>query len=91
MRDRPSLEHRELLRKILLGDADRALEEAGEPVDRAGFTRTLRAIHQPHQIDHQRRCEDRVAALPGELERHRRAEEAPEVDMVPRQIGRAHV
>ena len=38
---------------------------------------------QPGQVDHQRRGQQRVAPLPGELQHHLRAEEALEVDVVP--------
>ena len=76
-------QHRELLEEVVLVDAHRALEEAGQVLQHADFAAALGQQRQPGQVEHQRGGQERIAALPDELQDHLRAEEALEVDVVP--------
>src|SRR6478735_8268986 len=63
--------------------ADRLLEEEAEGGQGAGLAHRHRPRGEAREVEDQRRCEGRVAALPGELHRHPGAEEAVEADVVP--------
>ena len=67
----------------MLGHAQRALEETGQEGQEPALAPPPRHLDQPHQVQHQRGRQHRIATLPGELQRHGRAEEAGEMDVVP--------
>ena len=73
----------ELLEEVVLLDALRALEEAGQVAHQAAAPALFFEVGQPGQVDGKGGGQQRVAALPGELQDHLRAEEALEVDVVP--------
>lgn len=82
-RARPRFEHRELLREVIFLGPQRRLEEAGQLDQQAVLAVALGQVGEAGQVDHQRRRQERVAALPGELHDHRCAEKTLEVDVVP--------
>src|SRR5690606_8466823 len=51
----PIDERRVLLRKVVLGGSQRALKEARERDHRTRLTPSRAGVHQPHQVEHQRR------------------------------------
>ncbi len=59
------------------------LKKHARCLQHADLAAPLRQQGQPGQVEHQRRRQDRVAALPDELQHHLRAQEALEVDVVP--------
>ena len=61
----------------------RALEVEREPLLDARHPRSLREIEEQHQVQHQRRGEDRIAAQKVDLDLHRIPEPAEDVDVVP--------
>ena len=65
----------------------RALEVEGEPLLYADHARTLGQVHEEDQVEHQRRGEDRVGAEEVDLELHRVAQPAEQVDVVPALLG----
>ena len=80
---RPGEQGVPLLRESVLLRADRLLEEEAEGGQGAGLADGHRPRGEAREVEDQRRCEGRVAALPGELHRHPGAEEAVEADVVP--------
>ena len=78
-----SPQQRKLPGKIVLVDAQRAFEEAAQMGEHARLAVPCRELDEPHQVEHQRRRQQRIAPLPGELHDHRRAQEAAEVNVVP--------
>src|SRR5689334_2330702 len=74
----------ELLEEVMLLDAERAFEEACEVAQNSAFTSTLGQERKSDEVDHQRRGQDGIGALPGELQAHFHAKEPLEMDEVPR-------
>src|SRR5262245_31873690 len=66
----PFQKHRELLEKIVFFGTQRALEETRQVAQHAGLAAPVRKLHEPDQIEHQRRREQRIAPLPNKLQRH---------------------
>src|SRR5262245_58959875 len=79
----PGFEHLKLPHEVVLLDAEGTLEEAGEEREQSARTAAVGQFGKAEEVEHQWRGEQRIAALPGELQRHRRAEKATEVDMIP--------
>src|SRR6266545_2017715 len=81
------LEHRLLLEEVvdrrLAWGGHRALEEEREPLLRPLLPCPLREVAEQREVEHDRRSEDRVAALEVHLDLHRVAEPPEDVDGVP--------
>src|SRR3990172_5717824 len=65
-------------------DTQRVLEEARQVRHGPDLPDPLGELGHPHEVEHERGGQHRVAALPDELHAHRGVEEAAEVDEVPR-------
>src|SRR4051794_26370175 len=63
------------------------LEEVAELLNYAGLPATTSQVDQPRQLNDQRRGEKAVEAKEVDLDLHTAAEEADEVDVVPRLLG----
>src|SRR6266852_2212373 len=77
------LQHSKLLEEVMLLDTHRAFEEAGQVPQDTDLAAALGEQGKPSQVQDQRRGQERVAPLPGELERHLDSHETGEMDVIP--------
>src|SRR2546427_2529330 len=79
-------EQAELVGESLHAHAEGLFEEAREMSHQARLALAQSELGEAHQVEDERRRQDRVAPLPDELCAHLRAEESTEVDEVPRRL-----
>src|SRR5271157_2455003 len=72
---------------IQAGRRHRTFEIEGEPLLNAFHSRALREIEKQHQVEYQGRCQYRVPAEKVDLDLHRIAEPAKDVDVIPAFFG----
>src|SRR6266851_3542022 len=77
------LQELELLEEVMFLNAHGALKETGQVAKNACLAAPLSQQSESSQINHQRRRQDRVATLPGELHVHLHAQEALEMNEIP--------
>src|SRR5262249_17038281 len=85
------LELHELDEDIVLGiqarRRHRTLEVEGKPLLHPPHAGALRQVEEQHQVQHQRRRQNRIAAEEVDLDLHRVAEPAEDIDVVPPFLG----
>src|ERR1035438_5065417 len=82
-------QHVHLLEEIVLVATHRALEKARQMFEHAGFAAALGQKRQADDVDQQRGGQQRIAALPEELQDHLRVEKPLKVDVIRSEKRRA--
>ena len=76
-------QHAELLVHVVLRNAFRRFEKAGQVLHETVFVLPFRIESQPDKVQHQWGRQRRIAALPGELKAHFRIQKPLEMNEIP--------